>query len=90
MRARLRRSDRLARRAAEHGYKHVISDAGVGVARRGRGAAQRGTQRVHQRPALKDRRFAERARSRKSSASQDASAAESEATYALVRTKLGS
>jgi formiminotetrahydrofolate cyclodeaminase len=77
----------LARRAAEHGYKGVISDAGVG-ALAAYGALRSAALNVYiNAPALADRAAAERCL-RDIDALGAAAAAESEAAYALVRSRL--
>jgi formiminotetrahydrofolate cyclodeaminase len=79
----------LARRAAELGYKHVISDVGVGVAAADAALRSAALNVFINAPSLKDRRFAE-------SAIEEVerlfgrSAADSAATYTAVRAKLES
>jgi methenyltetrahydrofolate cyclohydrolase len=77
----------LARRAGEHGYRGVISDAGVGVLAASAGARSAALNVHINTPALKDRRFAEAA-----SAELEKLLAfcvvETEAVYMLVRNKL--
>ena len=78
----------LSRRAGEHGYRHVISDAGVGVSAAYAALRSAALNVFINVPAVKDRAFAEQA-----TAEIDAllarAASESEAVYALVRGKLG-
>jgi formiminotetrahydrofolate cyclodeaminase len=74
----------LARRAADLGYKHVISDVGVGVA-----AADAALNVFINAPSLKDRRFAEDAIEEVERLVGN-SAADSATTHSAVRTKLGS
>lgn len=79
----------LARRAADLGYKHVISDVGVGVAAADAALRSAALNVFINAPSLKDRRFAETAIEeveRLVGNSADLSAA----TYAAVRTQLGS
>ena len=77
----------LARRAGEHGYRGVISDAGVGVLAASAGARSAALNVHINTPALKDRAFAEAA-----SAELEKLLAfcvvETEAVYTLVRNKL--
>lgn len=79
---------KLARRAGEHGYSGVISDAGVGVLAACAGARSAALNVYINVPSLKDRAFAESA-----AAEIDAllafATAETEAVYALVRGRLG-
>jgi len=79
----------LARRAADLGYKHVISDVGVGVA--AADAALRGAALnvFINAPSLKNRRFAETAIEEVERLVGN-SAADSATTYSAVRTKLES
>jgi formiminotetrahydrofolate cyclodeaminase len=77
----------LARRAAQNGYRHVISDAGVGVAAADSALRSAALNVFINAPALKDRGFAERAVEEVERLS-NASAAESAQVYALVRSKL--
>jgi len=78
----------LARRASEHGYLNVISDAGVGVLA-GFTALRSAALNVYiNAPALKDRAFAERATAELEDLVEFC-AAESEAVYQIVRDKLG-
>jgi len=77
----------LARRASEHGYRGVISDAGVGVLAANSAARSAALNVFINAPALKDRHFAQ------SSVAELETllswcALESEAVYALVRKKL--
>jgi formiminotetrahydrofolate cyclodeaminase len=77
----------LAQRAAEHGYRGVVSDAGVGVL--AAYAALRGAAlNVHINvPALQDRQFAERSKTEIDALVASGGFA-SEAVYTLVRNKL--
>ena len=79
----------LARRAADLGYKHVISDVGVGVAAADAALRSAALNVFINAPALKDRRFASSALEEVERLAKT-SAAESEATCAAVRTKLDS
>jgi formiminotetrahydrofolate cyclodeaminase len=79
----------MARRAAELGYKHVISDVGVGVAAADAALRSAALNVFINAPALKDRRFASSALEEVERLAKT-SAAESEATCAAVRTKLDS
>jgi formiminotetrahydrofolate cyclodeaminase len=78
----------LSRRAGEHGYQHVISDAGVGVSAAYAALRSAALNVFINAPALKNRAFAEQAISEINQLLAR-SAAESEAVYALVRGKLG-
>src|SRR5579862_7421838 len=78
----------LSRRAGEHGYQHVISDAGVGVSAAYAALRSAALNVLINAPALKNRAFAERAVSEINQLLAR-SASESEAIYALVRGKLG-
>jgi formiminotetrahydrofolate cyclodeaminase len=78
----------LSRRAGEHGYQHVISDAGVGVSAAYAALRSAALNVFINAPALKDRAFAEQAVDEIEQL-LERSAAESEAVYALVRGKLG-
>ena len=71
----------LARRAGEHGYKHVISDAGVGVAAADAALRSAALNVFINAPALKDRHFAASALEEVELLAKT-SAVESEATYA--------
>jgi len=77
----------LSRSAAEHGYRGVVSDAGVAVLAAHAALRSAALNVYINAPALKDRLFAER-----STAEIDAlvtsGALENEAIYALVRSKL--
>jgi formiminotetrahydrofolate cyclodeaminase len=79
----------LARRAGEHGYRGVISDAGVGVLAANSAARSAALNVFINAPALKDRQFAQT-----SVAELEKllawSVRESEAVYALVRKRLES
>ena len=78
----------LARRAGEHGYLNVISDAGVGVLA-GCAGLRSAALNVHiNAPALKDRAFAEQALAEIHQL-VEYSLADSDAVYTLVRNKLG-
>jgi len=78
----------LSRRAGEHGYQHVISDAGVGVSAAYAALRSAALNVFINAPALKDRAFAEHSVDEIEQL-LERSAAESEAVYALVRGKLG-
>jgi methenyltetrahydrofolate cyclohydrolase len=78
----------LARRASEHGYLNVISDGGVGVLAGFTGLRSAALNVYINTPALKDRAFAEKAAADLKNL-LDHCAAESEAVYSLVRSKLG-
>jgi len=78
----------LSRRAGEHGYQHVISDAGVGVSAAYAALRSAALNVFINAPALKDRTFAEQASGEIDQLLARA-ASESEAIYALVRGKLG-
>ena len=77
----------LSRRAGEHGYLGVISDAGVGVSAAYAAARSAALNVYINAPSLKDRAFAERALAELDGI-MTSCAAESEAVYALVRGKL--
>jgi methenyltetrahydrofolate cyclohydrolase len=77
----------LARRAGEHGYRGVISDAGVGVLAASSAARSAALNVFINAPALKDREFAQAAVSDLEKLLEFANA-ESEAVYVLVRKKL--
>jgi methenyltetrahydrofolate cyclohydrolase len=77
----------LARRAGEHGYRGVISDAGVGVLAASSAARSAALNVFINAPALKDRDFAQAAVAELEKLLEFATA-ESEAVYALVRTRL--
>jgi formiminotetrahydrofolate cyclodeaminase len=79
----------LARRAADLGYKHVISDVGVGVAAADAALRSAALNVFINAPSLKDRRFAATAIEEVEHLVGN-SAAVSAATYAAVRTQLGS
>jgi formiminotetrahydrofolate cyclodeaminase len=79
----------MARRAADLGYKHVISDVGAGVAAADAALRSAALNVFINAPALKDRRFAASALEEVERLAKT-SATESEATYAAVRTKLES
>jgi formiminotetrahydrofolate cyclodeaminase len=79
----------MARRAADLGYKHVISDVGVGVATADAALRSAALNVFINAPALKDRRFAANAIEEVERLAKT-SAVESEATYAAVRIKLES
>jgi formiminotetrahydrofolate cyclodeaminase len=78
----------LARRASEHGYLNVISDGGVGVLAGFTGLRSAALNVYINAPALKDREFAAQATTELERLVESC-AAESEAVYALVRSKLG-
>ena len=78
----------LSKRAAEKGYAGVVSDAGVGVLAANTALRSAGLNVYINVPALKDRAFAERA-THELGTLLESCAAESEAVYALVRSKLG-
>ncbi len=78
----------LSRRAGEHGYQHVISDAGVGVSAAYAALRSAALNVFINAPALKDRAFAEHAVDEIEQL-LERFGAESEAVYALVRGKLG-
>jgi methenyltetrahydrofolate cyclohydrolase len=79
----------LARHATRLGYKHVISDAGVGVAAADAALKSAALNVFINAPSLKDRCFAEDSLEEIERLVK-ASAASSEATYAAVRAKLES
>jgi formiminotetrahydrofolate cyclodeaminase len=79
----------MARRAADLGYKHVISDVGVGVAAADAALRSAALNVYINAPSLKDRRFAASAIEEVERLAAD-SALDSEATYAAVRVKLES
>jgi formiminotetrahydrofolate cyclodeaminase len=79
----------LSRRAGEHGYRHVISDAGVGVSAAYSALRSAALNVYINAPALKDRGFAQECVAEIENL-LTASAAESEAIYELVRRKLES
>jgi methenyltetrahydrofolate cyclohydrolase len=79
----------MARRAADLGYKHVISDVGVGVAAADAALRSAALNVYINAPSLKNRRLAASAVEEVERLART-SAAESEATYAAVRTKLES
>jgi len=79
----------MARRAADLGYKHVISDVGVGVAAADAALRSAAHNVFINAPSLKDRRFAERALEEAERLTRTA-AVDSEATYAAVRGRLES
>jgi methenyltetrahydrofolate cyclohydrolase len=79
----------MARRAADLGYKHVISDVGVGVAAADSALRSAALNVFINAPSLKDRRFAASAIEEVERLAKS-SAADSEATYAAVRIKLES
>jgi methenyltetrahydrofolate cyclohydrolase len=79
----------LARHATRLGYKHVISDAGVGVAAADAALKSAALNVFINAPALKDRCFAEDSTEEIERLVRD-SAASSAATYAAVRAKLES
>ncbi len=77
----------LARRAGEHGYRGVISDAGVGVLAASSAARSAALNVFINAPALKDRDFAQAALADLEKLLGVATT-DSEAVYALVRKKL--
>jgi len=79
----------LARRASEHGYRGVISDAGVGVLAANSAARSAALNVFINAPALKDRNFAQ-ASVAETEKLLAWCALESEAVYALVRKRLES
>jgi len=79
----------MARRAADLGYKHVISDVGVGVAAADSALRSAALNVFINAPSLKDRRFAVSAIEEVERLAKT-SAADSEATYAAVRLRLES
>jgi methenyltetrahydrofolate cyclohydrolase len=78
----------LSGRAAECGYQHVISDAGVGVSAAYAALRSAALNVLINAPALKDRPFAEQA-SWEIEQLLGRCASQSEAVYTLVRGKLG-
>ncbi len=79
----------LARRAAELGYKHVISDVGVGVASADAALRSAALNVFINAPSLKDRGFAEAAIGEVERL-VGSSATDSATTYAAVRSRLAS
>jgi methenyltetrahydrofolate cyclohydrolase len=79
----------LARRSADLGYKHVISDVGVGVAAADAALRSAALNVFINAPSLKDRGFAARALEEVERLVGE-SAADSATTYSAVRTKLES
>lgn len=79
----------LARRAADHGYRHVISDAGVAVAAADSALRSAALNVIINAPSLKDRHFADRALEEVERLAHS-SAADSAQVYASVRRKLES
>jgi formiminotetrahydrofolate cyclodeaminase len=79
----------LARRAADLGYKHVITDVGVGVAAADAALRSAALNVFINAPSLKDHRFAETAIEEVERLVAN-SAADSATTYTAVRTKLES
>lgn len=77
----------MARRAANLGYRHVISDVGVGVAAADSALRSAALNVFINAPSLKDRSFAARAIEEVERLAKS-SAADSEATYAAVRIRL--
>ena len=77
----------LSRRAGEHGYRHVISDAGVGVSAAYAALRSAALNVFINAPALKDRAFAARTVDEIETLLRR-SAAASEAVYSLVRGRL--
>ena len=78
---------KLSRRAAHHGYSGVISDAGVGVLAAQTALRSAALNVEINAPLLEDRAFAAAAKE-EVEALQAAGARESEAVFALVRTRL--
>jgi methenyltetrahydrofolate cyclohydrolase len=78
----------LARRASEQGYRGVISDGGVGALAAFAAARSAALNVYINAPALKDREFAQAA-SAELEKLLASCASESEATYVIVRNKLG-
>jgi formiminotetrahydrofolate cyclodeaminase len=79
---------KISRRAAQHGYAGVISDAGVGVLAAQTALRSAALNVQINAPMLEDKAFAGRA-SEELAALLAAGARESEAVFALVRTRLG-
>ncbi len=79
----------MAGRAAQRGYRHVISDVGVGVAAADAALRSAALNVFINAPALKDRRFAEQALEEVERLAET-SAADGERTYAAVRKQLES
>jgi methenyltetrahydrofolate cyclohydrolase len=79
---------KISRRAAQHGYAGVISDAGVGVLAAQTALRSAALNVQINAPMLEDKAFAGRA-SEELEALLAAGARESEAVFALVRTRLG-
>jgi formiminotetrahydrofolate cyclodeaminase len=79
----------MAHRAADLGYKHVISDVGVGGAAADAALRSAALNVFINAPSLKDRGFAARALEEVERLAR-ASAADAEATYAAVRIRLDS
>lgn len=79
----------LARRAGEHGYRGVISDAGVGVMAAAAGARSAALNVFINAPSLKDRQFADDAL-QETGRLLKVCAGEGEDVYALVRGKVES
>jgi methenyltetrahydrofolate cyclohydrolase len=79
----------MARRAADLGYKHVISDVGAGVAAADAALRSAALNVFINAPSLKDRRFATSAIEEVERLART-SAADSEGTYAAVRFKMES
>jgi len=77
----------LAQRVTAQGYRHVISDAGVGVAAADAALRSAALNVFINAPALEDKDFAQRATDEVERLSR-ACAADSAATYAAVRAKL--
>ena len=79
----------MARRAADLGYKHVISDVGVGVAAADAALRSAALNVYINAPSLKDRRFAEQALEEIERLAKT-SVADAERTYGAVREQLES
>jgi methenyltetrahydrofolate cyclohydrolase len=78
----------LSRRAAEHGFSGVVSDAGVGVLAAHSALRSAGLNVYINAPSLKDREYAQAAIAEIEKLLAD-SARESEAVFELVRSRLG-
>ena len=79
----------MARRAAQLGYRHVISDVGVGVAAADAALRSAALNVFINAPALKDRRFTEQALEEVERLAK-ASVTDADGTYAAVRRRLES
>ena len=78
----------LSRRAAEHGFSGVVSDAGVGVLAANSALRSAGLNVYINAPSLKDREYAQAAVAEVEKLLA-MSARESEAVFELVRSRLG-